>query len=383
MQLLRLPRRRGLLAAAAVSAVLLAAPAAATPYGAHDVRGSIEQRYLATGGPTGFLGLPLTDETATADRAGRFNRFEGGSIYWSPATPAVEVHGAIRVRWEQLAAEAGPLGYPVSDEDTTPDGTGRVNHFQRGKIYFTPSTGAHEIYGAILARWVQLGYETSPLGYPTSGEYAVPGGRRNDFQGGSITWTPRGGAVVQLAGQAPGRTVLSGSGTDVVQVAKPAGPMLARIRTTGDTGSNFIVQSYFGTEEGDVLVNDIGRSDAVVPLDWKEFDDTSPQTTAFAVESDTTWEIELIPLSATGTFGKGTTIGESRSTVWRYVGAAGKARLTNNAQTGNFIVLSYDSSTALTDVLVNEIGAFDGFVPVRGNSYLEITSDGPWAITVV
>jgi uncharacterized protein with LGFP repeats len=30
---------------------------------------------------------------------------------------------------------------------------------------------------------------TSPLGYPTRSEYAVPGGRASDFQHGRITWT--------------------------------------------------------------------------------------------------------------------------------------------------------------------------------------------------
>lgn len=51
-----------------------------------------------------------------------------------------------------------------------------------------PSSGAHEVYGSIRARWVQQGWERGPLGYPVSGEYAVPGGRQSDFQGGSIRW---------------------------------------------------------------------------------------------------------------------------------------------------------------------------------------------------
>ena len=34
----------------------------------------------------------------------------------------------------------------------------------------------------------QLGAEKSQLGLPTSGEYDVSGGRKNDFQFGSITW---------------------------------------------------------------------------------------------------------------------------------------------------------------------------------------------------
>ena len=44
----------------------------------------------------GFLHYPVTDETGTPDGVGRFNHFEGGSIYWTPGTGAKEVHGAIR-----------------------------------------------------------------------------------------------------------------------------------------------------------------------------------------------------------------------------------------------------------------------------------------------
>ncbi len=31
-------------------------------------------------------------------------------------------------------------------------------------------------------------WEQGALGFPVSGEYAVPGGRRSDFEGGSIRW---------------------------------------------------------------------------------------------------------------------------------------------------------------------------------------------------
>ena len=72
-----------------------------------------------------------------------------------------------------------------------------VASFQGGALYWSPSTGAHAVKGAILGAWASLGWERSWLGYPTSDEYDVPGGRRSDFQGGWIDWTPGGGAVVR------------------------------------------------------------------------------------------------------------------------------------------------------------------------------------------
>ena len=55
------------------------------------------------------------------------------------------------------------LGYPVTDESGTPDHVGRFNHFEGGSIYWTPQTGAHEVHGAIRALWASLGWERSGL----------------------------------------------------------------------------------------------------------------------------------------------------------------------------------------------------------------------------
>ena len=41
------------------------------------------------------------------------------------------------------------LGYPTTNEQTTTDGIGRYNHFQKGSIYWSPTTGAHEVFGLI------------------------------------------------------------------------------------------------------------------------------------------------------------------------------------------------------------------------------------------
>jgi uncharacterized protein with LGFP repeats len=51
------------------------------------------------------------------------------------------------------------------------------------------------VQGSIYQAWAGLGWQTSALGYPTSGEFAVPGGRRSNFQHGFITWTAATGAV--------------------------------------------------------------------------------------------------------------------------------------------------------------------------------------------
>jgi uncharacterized protein with LGFP repeats len=159
--------------------------------GAHEVHGAIRAGWLATGGVTGPLGYPVTDELGTPDGVGRFNHFSNaGSEYWTPGTGAHAVYGLIRAAWAASGWETGPLGYPVTDESGTPDGVGRFNHFSGGgSVYWTPSTGAHLVYGAIRAAWAASGWETGPLGYPVTDEFDVPGGRRNIFQRGTLTFS--------------------------------------------------------------------------------------------------------------------------------------------------------------------------------------------------
>jgi len=142
-------------------------------------------------------GQPLTERYTVA--GGMAQDLDTLTIYYSPATGTRTTKGAIRDRYRALGGPAGVLGFPATNESVTPDGVGRYNHFAGSapagsSIYWTPSTGPQEVLGAIRVRWSQLGWERSYLGYPTSGEFAIPGGRRSNFQRGHIDWTPSTGA---------------------------------------------------------------------------------------------------------------------------------------------------------------------------------------------
>ncbi|WP_307849513.1 N-acetylmuramoyl-L-alanine amidase [Qaidamihabitans albus] len=167
--------------------------------GAHEIRGSIKRKWAELGWERSPLGYPRTDERPTPDGIGRSNHFSGdnGSIYYTSSTGAHEIRGSIKRKWAELGWERSPLGYPRTDERPTPDGIGRSNHFSgdNGSIYYTSSTGAPEIRGNIKSKWAQLGWERSYLGYPTSDEFSVPVGRRSNFQGGYIVWNSTTGAV--------------------------------------------------------------------------------------------------------------------------------------------------------------------------------------------
>lgn len=163
--------------------------------GAHEVHGAIASRYIGFGGWTSFLGLPLTDETTPPDGVGRFNHFQGGSVYWSPASDAHEVHGAILTKWAGLGWEHGFLGYPLSDE--VPVTGGRASQFQGGNAYWSAATGANEVHGAILTTYLQLGGTGGRLGLPLTDEAWAGNSpyRYNEFQGGWIYWDSTTGAI--------------------------------------------------------------------------------------------------------------------------------------------------------------------------------------------
>jgi hypothetical protein len=119
------------------------------PFHKHSVIGAIRDKWISFGGKSSFLGLPLTDELATPDGVGRYNHFQGGSIYWTPSTGAHEVYGAIRDKWAELGWERSWLGYPVTGEVDFPEG-GRVSSFERGTIYWWPDTGAIELNDVVV-----------------------------------------------------------------------------------------------------------------------------------------------------------------------------------------------------------------------------------------
>jgi hypothetical protein len=112
----------------------------------------------------------------------------GTSCNGSPMTV-----GAIDAKYRALGGCGSLLGAPTTPEQGTPDGVGRYSVFQNGSIYWSPSTGAHEVHGLIRDKYKELGWEGGRLGYPTPDELAVTEGRRSDFQHGSIVWNAQTG----------------------------------------------------------------------------------------------------------------------------------------------------------------------------------------------
>jgi uncharacterized protein with LGFP repeats len=159
--------------------------------GARLVWGAILVKYRAVGGP-GSIGFPTTDEVGVA--GGSRSSFTGGSLLWSERTGARLVIGGILGKYDAFGGPA-VLGFPTTDEVQVAGGARST--FTGGSVLWSARTGPHVVIGGILAKYDAVGGPAGDLGFPTTDEYAVPGGARSDFERGRyIDWSPGAGAVV-------------------------------------------------------------------------------------------------------------------------------------------------------------------------------------------
>lgn len=155
--------------------------------------------YLAYGGhnTNSALGLPTSGLIRSADNVAVYINFQRGRTYHR-GSRAVEIHGAIFDKHEEHGGVHGPLGHVATSVTTLSDGHGRASTFDGGAIYYTGSTGAHAIWGALITPYLDHGGPTSDLGYPTTDRGPVGDGRghRVLLQSGGIYYTSTTGAHV-------------------------------------------------------------------------------------------------------------------------------------------------------------------------------------------
>jgi uncharacterized protein with LGFP repeats len=157
-------------------------------------------KYAQLGGAGSLLGNPTGPEYAVAGGSAR--TYQNGNIYYSRSTGAHEVHGSILQHYKVLGGPGGLLGFPTTDESVTIRRDGSFNHFagaDGASIFWSRGTGAWSIHGSIRTKWISMGAEHGLLGYPTTDELTTRrnDGRYNQFAGGdgaSIYWSYPTGA---------------------------------------------------------------------------------------------------------------------------------------------------------------------------------------------
>ncbi len=99
----------------------------------------------------------------------------------------ITVSGRILAKYTEMGGPEGALNQPTGSSVSGPDG-GSCQEFVGGAICFSDKTGPHVVWGEIRKAWEGDGGVNGKLGYPTSDEKDIAGGKQSDFTGGSITW---------------------------------------------------------------------------------------------------------------------------------------------------------------------------------------------------
>lgn len=162
-----------------------------------QVCGEIRKLYDSIGGPTSFLTFPKSNELTNPDGVGKRTEFINGFIYWHPSTGAHSVSIPATVVWAEHGWEQGIFGYPITSDVALGDQWFKQS-YQGGHIITRNSVPAVQagIYGQIYDKWMELGGQSSVLGFPISSEFVASDGvgRYNIFERGIMYWHPEYGA---------------------------------------------------------------------------------------------------------------------------------------------------------------------------------------------
>jgi uncharacterized protein with LGFP repeats len=241
----------GLLAAA--SLIVSAPYAAASPDS--DADSAITQAWESDGGSSGVLGSK--DGTVYAVGDGFGQNFSNGKMFFTPATGAHYIVGAILEKYEALGGPANSdLGFPTADE-----GTGKVSSDSRDStfsasdkpvIFYMPDSGAHVVRGAINLAWDKLGGSAGTLGVPSEDESYQGDVVSQQFTGGQVSWNRQTKEFTtvppELAAQLTAVQVPADP-TSAIEAARraaggPTGPLGARKGPARPVGADGMVQEY-------------------------------------------------------------------------------------------------------------------------------------------
>ncbi len=160
-----------------------------------------------------------------------------------------------------------------------------------------------------------------------------------------------------------------GSGDYVVENLNVTNYAVLHITHSGS--SNFAVKLYKDDKYEDLLVNTIGDySGDVLVEDSGKYE--------LEITADGNWNITSDGLSVDDTTSFSGT-GDGVTGITSHSG--GNWHITNSGSS-NFVVIQYGESLGYMELLVNEIGNYDGTVKVESgdNIFFKVTSEGSWTI---
>ena len=156
----------------------------------------------------------------------------------------------------------------------------------------------------------------------------------------------------------------------MIQLPAEAGAAL--VTATHQGSANFVLQTLDSSNQmSDLLVNVIGAYSGTVSYGLMGAESGMLQVTADGAWTVTIAPITSAPLATAQVSGTG-------DAVYKYEGATAVAAVTHDG-TSNFAL--HQSDGTWPNLLINEIGAYEGSVPLMsGPSLLLIKADGAWTI---
>lgn len=161
----------------------------------------------------------------------------------------------------------------------------------------------------------------------------------------------------------------AGAGDDVVVTHWPARPGIVTFECRVP-GGNVAVETD-GNEP--VLVNTIGSYRGSRWINIHE----ATRTRAFLIAAPGPWRLTITDLDALAPSGSGA-FGTGDAVVYLSEEIT-EATITHRGQ-GNFIVEAAAAADEPVELVVNEIGAYHGTVPLTGPALVQVTSAGRWSI---
>ena len=164
----------------------------------------------------------------------------------------------------------------------------------------------------------------------------------------------------------------SGSGDSIISIPPEASAGLVIANNTGS--GNFVIDVLDESNQstGDLLVNEIGSYEGTTAYGINAFGEAS----TLQVTSDGEWTIDIAPISAAPEL-------ESAGTgdaAFLYTGTAAQLTATHSGDS-NFVVQE-DVDSFSMGLLINEIGSYEGTVPLtKGPSLITVNADGEWTLT--
>ena len=188
---------------------------------------------------------------------------------------------------------------------------------------------------------------------------------------------PAQGASAEWADETFGAfAAVPASGTGDSLVDLPAGASGGIVTATHSGSSNFsiTVLDASNASTGELLVNTIGGYSGTTAWGLNAFG----EGVKLQITADGPWTLTIAPFSAAGPVAPAGT-GDA---VMLYDDGAASLTATHSG-TSNFVVYQETEEAFNMGLLVNEIGAYSGTVPLSaGPSILTVTADGAWTLAI-